>query len=394
MDLPSAYRYMRLCAGRPVPSKPLRHARLLLTNTLPPVRIDDAAAAAHDAAAHSVTLAHLPAELLDEEMLLDQLLEFGSVDALTRLHANEYVCTFETAEGAAAAVAAEAEAAASAAIAAAAAAVPQEPWLRRAASEPEMGRHEQGGDASSSGAIMAPLPSGGASALLGSSGCLSGGGGGLSKKKTIKRVSSVGGLTTPGTGRRVISFGSMDDPTSAAPERRERYTLPGGRPAFSPGWDANIEVTDAESELEDTRGDAVSFSLTVDGAELVTKAPVVLSGTGDFATLRLPSAAAIDPRRAAIACVLALVSDSEKENAASRLATANTSPPMELSAWNSCADAQRSLTVEKDGFTVSFVAEGEAAAWNDVDSGCANGCATPSCQSSGVQLVAVRVRRA
>ena len=67
MDLPSAYRYMRLCAGRPVPSKPLRHARLLLTNTLPPVRIDDAAAAAHDAAAHSVTLAHLPAELLDEE---------------------------------------------------------------------------------------------------------------------------------------------------------------------------------------------------------------------------------------------------------------------------------------------------------------------------------------
>ena len=82
--------------ARPVASAPLRHARLLLGGTLPPIDIDDVAAAAHEACAHSVTLVHLPADLLDEEMLLDQLLEYGAVDSLTRVRANEYICTFET----------------------------------------------------------------------------------------------------------------------------------------------------------------------------------------------------------------------------------------------------------------------------------------------------------
>ena len=119
----------------------------------------------------------------------------------------------------------------------------------------------------------------------------------------------------------------------------------------------------------------------------MTKAPVVLPGSGDFATLRLPISAAIDPRRAVIACVLALAGDSDKENAAPRLAVARTSPPMELSAWSSCAAGRRSLTLpDVDGFTVCFVAEGEAATWQDAEG--ATG------QSGGVELVAVRVRRA
>ena len=45
------------------------------------------------------------------------------------------------------------------------------------------------------------------------------------------------------------------------PERKGRFTLPGGRPAFTPGWDANIDVSDAETELEDTAGDKVHFLL-------------------------------------------------------------------------------------------------------------------------------------
>ncbi|MDP7383914.1 MAG: DUF2017 family protein, partial [Acidimicrobiales bacterium] len=49
-----------------------RHARLLCDGTLPGgLVIDDAAALAHDAAAFSVTLVHLPAELMDEESFAD-----------------------------------------------------------------------------------------------------------------------------------------------------------------------------------------------------------------------------------------------------------------------------------------------------------------------------------
>ena len=50
--------------------------------------------------------------------------------------------------------------------------------------------------------------------------------------KTRRRTTG----STPGS-RRLISFGTMDDPAAAAPERRGRYTLPGGKPAFAPGWD-------------------------------------------------------------------------------------------------------------------------------------------------------------
>ena len=363
MELAAAFRYARL-TRRPLPSAPLNHARHLLGGTLPgDLLIDAAAAAAHEAAAaaFAVRLVHLPAEALDEEMLLDQLLEFGDVDSLVLRAVDrsggalgEYVATFASAAAAAAAAAAEAAAAPPPAA--------EIPWIRRSGSAP----------AELSGA-GAPTPSA-------ASGCLSGG---LSKKKALKRVNTVGGdLATPGTGRRVISFGSMDDPSSAAPERRARYTLPGGRPAFAPGWDANVEVTDADTEDADARGDGVAFSLTVDGLQVVSAAPILLASDGSFATLRLPAPAPIDPRCAAIACELA---GDDKENVPCKLAAACTAPPTPVSAW-AAAGGRRSLTIEVPGFTFAFDADGgEAAQWEEA--------ADLAAACHGVTLVAVRVMR-
>ena len=203
-----------------------------------------------------------------------------------------------------------------------------------------------------------------------------------------------------------------DDPASAAPERRARYTLPGGRPAFSPGWDAEIDVTDADNEADDTRGDGVAFSLTVDGEALVAAAPVLLAAAvGDYATLRLPVATPIDPRHAAIACVLA---SADKENigaaatsttggaakgaldatttqASATLAAARTAPPTLLSAWTNAAGCasngqRRSLAFDVPGFHICFDAEGAPAAWQAAEEDEAS-------TARGVALVAVRVRR-
>lgn len=421
MDPDNLLLYTRL-TRRPVSSAPMNAARLLLGGTLPPVDIDDAAAAAHEAAQHTVQLCHLLdectcADILDEEMLLDQLLEYGVVDSLVLVRKNEYVATFATAAAAAAASDAEAEAAASAAP------TPSEPppSVVRLASAPAsltpsgaLPPMDMPNAAADNGAELAP-PWVGGGLRSGGGGCLSSGGcmsGGLSKKKTLKRVGvSVGGAgapMTPSSGRRVISFGTMDDPASAAPERRGKFTLPGGRPAFSPGWndESALEVTDAESEMDDTRGDAISFSITVDERTLIDEAPVLLSTTGGFATLRLPQPASIEPCHTRIACVL--VGDLEKENggAPPSRAHAHTSPPMTLSAWADVPSSpssprspasggalhRRSLTVHCPGFTVCFDAEGVAAAWDRAAH--ASVLAAPAdASSNGVQLVAVRLMR-
>ena len=241
----------------------------------------DSPGAAAPAEQLTVELQHLPADCLDrgsvdEEMLLDTLQEYGAVDSLVLVREKfEYVATFKTAAGAAAAAKAEAEAAA-----AAAPAVPAEPTARRFSSAPA---------AMTPGAVV-PInvsDTGGSRDPTPRSGCLNSG---LSKEKTVKRANTVGGLDTPSSGRRIISFGGMDDPSSSAPERRGKFTLPGGRPAFCPGWndDSSLVVQDAESELDDTRGDSISFSLTVDEHEVISASPGSLPIATRRATTSLP----------------------------------------------------------------------------------------------------------
>ena len=372
LDLASSFRYARLLR-RPIRSE-LQNARSLCGGTLPgDLRIDDAAAEAHDCAAFSVTLVHLPATLMDEEMLLEQLIEYGALDSLVAAPADgQYVATFECSEALELAVQAEAEAAEAAAR--------PPPWVRRASSAP----------GSLDSLSIAPSSGGASSSIASGGGCLSGG---LSKKgKTLKRVNTTGELSTPGSGRRSISFGVIDTPTSSVPERRARYTLPGGLPAFSPGWDAPIDVADAETEAEDARGDSVHFSLSVDGRALITSSRVLLASAGSFAMLRLPAAEPIDPRRASISCELASGDDKP-----SCLAVARTAPPMPLSAWTGGGNAsngqpqRRSLWLEASGFQIVFDADGEATAWeSEAAPTGSNGAAG---QNRGVELVAVRVKR-
>jgi hypothetical protein len=403
-----------------------------------PTQQHGAKAIAYASSALVVQLVHLPAELMDEEMLRDQLEEYGTLESLNEESAGRYVATFADAEAAATAVAAEAEAAAAA----------EEkfdpPQPRRSFSAP--------GDLTPSAAARRSYEAksvGSASErseLSSKSGsCMSGGSSG---KKTLKRVNTT--PITPGTGRRIISFGGMDDPASSAPvrgpapsrtprtpharaarcrcahitrrtagwsaclsaapssacpfaaavgasqERTSRYLLPGGRDPFAPGWDADVEVSDAETEADDVKRDSVRFSLTVDGCAYVDATCVLLNETpGEFTTLRLPSAAPIHPRHAAIACVL-------------DAADARTAPPTPMSAWAarpahvaspggaaSAADAAcagRSLTLEVAGFTVAFDAQGDAAAWQraEEDPAVHELVAEPS---GGVELVAVRVMR-
>ena len=236
VDFLSAIHYTRLL-NRPMHTAPLKSAKMLCSGTLPGIKyVDDVAADAHDAAAFSVRLVHLPAELMDEEMLLDQLLEYGGVDSLTacappvdisdgdgsELRQQHYLAIFATAEGAKAAVEAELEAAESALPAA------QEPWARRSSSAPPALTIE-------APALMPSPAMNDAVAPLSVA----------PSKRTLKRADTEKGLTTPGAtpgGRRIISFGNMDDPASAAPERKGKFLLPGGRDPFAPGWDQNIEV--------------------------------------------------------------------------------------------------------------------------------------------------------
>ena len=197
----------------------------------------------------------------------------------------------------------------------------------------------------------------GGTPAVGGGGGGSGGGGCLSKSrsKQLKRTATAGASTPGSGGRRIISFGTLDDPGSAAPERRGRFTLPGGKPAFAPGWNAPIEVTDAETEEEDTKGDAVRLSLTVDGRSLVDKTEVLLSSSGE-ATVRLPNTCRIRPTRAAIECVLCDRSDAT-------LARAATEPPTDVDEWVKMPGAKRdtrSLSLDVPGFTICFDAATDA----------------------------------
>jgi hypothetical protein len=177
-------------------------------------------------------------------------------------------------------------------------------------------------------------------------GCLS-----TAPKSRAKAGSRKAGFSTPGSapGRRLISFGSMDVPGSAAPERKARYTLPGGKPAFSPGWNAEPDVTDPENEEGDAKGDSVSFSLDLDGRSIVADAAVLLSSSGE-ASLRLPTAARFNPRRSKLVCVLA------GEDGA-RVATACTEPHGDENEWVRIPGGKRdvrSLAVDVPGFTICF----------------------------------------
>ena len=69
----------------------------------------------------------------------------------------------------------------------------------------------------------------------------------------------------------------MEEPGSTPqPERKGRYTLPGGRPAFAPGWDQGIDVSEPETEAADVAGDKVAVRVTVDG-RVAVEAPDCLS---------------------------------------------------------------------------------------------------------------------
>ena len=140
----------------------------------------------------------------------------------------------------------------------------------------------------------------------------------------------------------------------ASQERRSRYTLPGGKPAFSPGWDAEPDVTDAASEADDTRGDACTFDLSVNGAPIVSAASILLSSAGE-ATVRLPVAKRLNPLTAKIECKLAAGGEA--------LALACTAPPTELDEWVPMPGGKRdmcSLALDVPGFTICFDAASDA----------------------------------
>ena len=64
------------------------------------------------------------------------------------------------------------------------------------------------------------------------------------------------------------------------PERKGRFTLPGGKPAFAPGWNDPIPITD-EGENDDTPPPCL-LTVTVAGTPVVVSAPVLLQREATF----------------------------------------------------------------------------------------------------------------
>ena len=175
-------------------------------------------------------------------------------------------------------------------------------------------------------------------------------------KKSLKRTNTTpGSLATPGSGRRIISFGTIEEPgSSAQPERKGRYTLPGGRPAFAPGWDQGIDVSEPETEAADVAGDKVAVTVTVDGRVAVDSPGCLLSSSGE-ASLRLHTPMRIHSARSVLEARICEADGTEA-------CCVRTEPPTDIDEWVAMPGAKRgmrSLSLDAPGFTIVFDAASE-----------------------------------
>jgi hypothetical protein len=139
--------------------------------------------------------------------------------------------------------------------------------------------------------------------------------------------------------RRIVSFGELDAPESDVPTRKGRFSLPGGKPAFAPGWDA---PPDEPPEPQ------AAAQLAVDGRE-VLNAPFDLPALG-AATVRLAEECLICPASAALACTIL--------KGGTQLALARVEPPTGEDEWLPTGKRDMvSHAVDVPGFTVCFDAK-------------------------------------
>eukprot|EP00325_Prymnesiales_sp_UTEX-LB-985_P006569 CAMPEP_0174700384 /NCGR_PEP_ID=MMETSP1094-20130205/5348_1 /TAXON_ID=156173 /ORGANISM="Chrysochromulina brevifilum, Strain UTEX LB 985" /LENGTH=476 /DNA_ID=CAMNT_0015897853 /DNA_START=52 /DNA_END=1482 /DNA_ORIENTATION=+ len=161
--------------------------------------------------------------------------------------------------------------------------------------------------------------------------------------------------TDSGTRPRLVSFGVMDSPTSAVPERKGRFTLPGGKPAFAPGWNTDVPITD-EGENDDTPPPCC-LTLSVGGKEVIAAAPVLLERE---ATFRLPAAVRFNPRRAPLECTI-----TEDGATAAHLCT---DPSCGADEWVGTGKRDRcSLALDVPGFTICFEAATKPSAADEAE---------------------------
>ena len=158
-----------------------------------------------------------------------------------------------------------------------------------------------------------------------------------------------------GGGRRLVCFGEMEaasTPSGSVPERRGRYTLPGGRPAFPPGWDDPPVMADDEPPAPQ-----LSIHVRVGGREALCGFALTLSSCGE-ATVRLPSPMRFDPRRSALLC--------EVCEDGTPLATLQSEPPIALDEW--LPTGKRNMycyAIDVPRFTVFFEACNGRGEWNE-----------------------------
>ena len=167
-------------------------------------------------------------------------------------------------------------------------------------------------------------------------------------RNVVRQLSEGGVCGGEGEVRRRSIVGFHLDPNGKVPERKGRFTLPGGKSAFKgPVWRCDDE------EPEEPPPPVWTVSLGVDGAALLEAEEIAFSPAG-IATLRLTAGAQLDMITSSIECTVR-VSDAGDAPPAAQVHLA---PPVDLEEWVPMPGAKRptsSLGWDVAGFgTICF----------------------------------------
>ena len=160
---------------------------------------------------------------------------------------------------------------------------------------------------------------------------------------TMRRMSCGLAAEDPGSRKRLVGF-AIDESATPAPERKGRFSMPGGKQAFKgPIWRCDDEEVEPAAPVW-------TVSLSIDGTVLFEHSPIDFSAAGE-ACVRLTAGAPLNLRDSVIVCD---VREGNEEPAAAHV---EVEPPTPLDEWVAMPGSKRptaSYCYDVPGFTICF----------------------------------------